>query len=38
MEKYKYLTETEVRKYQSLLDLPNIDFPHYEPFIKDGIV
>jgi hypothetical protein len=38
MGKYEHLTDVEVRKYQSMLVLPNIDFPHYDPLKKNEIV
>ena len=38
MKKYEELTDTEIEKYQSMIDLPNDDYPHYEPLIKCGIV
>ena len=36
MKEYKALTEEEVIKYRALLELPNVDFPHYEHLKIDG--
>jgi hypothetical protein len=34
---YKTLTDDEILKYQALIELPNTDYPHYEPLIVAGI-
>jgi len=36
MKEYHVLTEDEINKYKAMLELPNIDFPHYEHLNIDG--
>ncbi|GHT86518.1 hypothetical protein FACS1894137_12210 [Spirochaetia bacterium] len=37
MEKYKELTHDEIEHYKSLLELPNMKYPYYNPLIVDSI-
>jgi hypothetical protein len=36
--KYYGYSDNEIERYKSLLQLPNIEYPHYEPLIIGGIV
>jgi hypothetical protein len=37
MKEYKPLSDSEVEYYRKQLVLPNIDYPHYQPLVIDGV-
>ena len=38
MKKYEKLTDEEIKKYQSMLILPNEEYPHYDHLVIDGFI
>jgi hypothetical protein len=38
MKKYESLTETQIQEYQTKVEKPSVDYPHYPPLEIDGII